>query len=104
MRSWQQLEIKKKRSRTVKKERTRFVLLMMVAILFVAVSLAQIQAVSGEDGKYTEVTVERGDSLWSLSSRHKPEHLDTRDYIEMVVSLNDLNSAVLFPGQVLKMP
>lgn len=104
VRSWQQFEACRKRERQLKKQKKRLVLLTIVFILFVAVSMTQIQAVSGEHDSYTEVIVQKGDNLWTLSRLYKPENVDTRDYIETILSLNNLDSAVLYPGQVLKMP
>ena len=49
------------------------------------------------------VTVQSGDSLWSVAERIAP-NADPRDVIADVVSLNGLESAVVSPGQQLAVP
>jgi LysM repeat protein len=49
------------------------------------------------------VTVESGDSLWSVAERVAP-NADPRDVIADIVSLNGLDSAVVSPGQQLAVP
>jgi LysM repeat protein len=49
------------------------------------------------------VTVQSGDSLWSVAERLAPG-ADPRDVIADLVSLNGLESAVVSPGQQLAIP
>jgi len=49
------------------------------------------------------VTVQSGDSLWSVAERVAP-NADPRDVIADIVSLNGLDSAVVSPGQQLAVP
>jgi hypothetical protein len=49
------------------------------------------------------VTVESGDSLWSVAERVAP-NADPRDVIADLVSLNGLESSVVSPGQQLAVP
>jgi LysM repeat protein len=49
------------------------------------------------------VTVQSGDSLWSVASRLAPK-ADPRDVIADLVNLNGLSSAVVTPGQQLAIP
>ena len=49
------------------------------------------------------VTVEAGDSLWTLAQRVAPEH-DPRDVVAQIRDLNDLPGAGLVPGQQLVLP
>lgn len=62
-------------------------------------------AASGEQTHVTfhYVTVQSGDSLWSVASRIAP-NADPRDVIADLVSLNGLSSAVVTPGQQLAIP
>ena len=45
--------------------------------------------------------VENGDTLWGIAEQHKPQWLDTRDYIRDVKSLNNLDSSALSTGDVI---
>ncbi|NUU08033.1 LysM peptidoglycan-binding domain-containing protein [Leifsonia sp. C5G2] len=60
---------------------------------------------SGEQShvSFQYVTVESGDSLWSVAERVAP-NADPRDVIADIVSLNGLESAVVSPGQQLAVP
>ncbi|WP_442786483.1 LysM peptidoglycan-binding domain-containing protein [Leifsonia sp. AG29] len=60
---------------------------------------------SGEQthASFHYVTVQSGDSLWSVAERVAPS-ADPRDVIADLVSLNGLQSAVVTPGQQLAIP
>ncbi|WP_454108693.1 LysM peptidoglycan-binding domain-containing protein [Leifsonia shinshuensis] len=62
-------------------------------------------AASGDQANVTfhYVTVQSGDSLWSVASRIAP-NADPRDVIADLVNLNGLDSAVVTPGQQLAIP
>ena len=48
-------------------------------------------------------SVHQGDTLWSIASAMAPNQ-DPRDYVAELVSLNQLQSASLVPGQDLVLP
>ena len=52
---------------------------------------------------FQHVTVESGDSLWTVAERIAP-NADPRDVIAALVTLNGLDSAVVSPGQALAIP
>ncbi|MDQ4039012.1 MAG: LysM peptidoglycan-binding domain-containing protein [Actinomycetota bacterium] len=49
------------------------------------------------------ITVEAGDTLWSLAEQVDPQ-ADPRDLIAAIMTLNDLDSPMIVPGQVLRLP
>jgi len=51
----------------------------------------------------TSVTVGAGDTLWSLAVLVDPE-ADPRDVIAAIMTLNELDSPILQPGQTLQLP
>lgn len=51
----------------------------------------------------SSVTVESGDTLWSLAQRLDPE-ADPREVIAAIMTLNGLDTPTLQPGQVLLLP
>ena len=53
--------------------------------------------------QFQYVTVETGQSLWSIAEKVAPS-ADARDVIADIVSLNQLDSAVVSPGQRLAIP
>ena len=50
-----------------------------------------------------ELTVQQGDTLWSIAVRLVPEE-DPRQTIDRIVSLNGLASMEIKPGQLLYVP
>ena len=78
----------------------------LVAVLFAAFSLgrsvSEAAAPSAQPAQHV-VTVEHGDSLWTLARRVAPDN-DPRDVVAQIRDLNDLSSAGLVPGQQLVLP
>ena len=78
----------------------------LVAVLFGAFSLgrsvSEAAAPSAQPAQHL-VTVESGDSLWTLAQRVAPDN-DPRDVVAQIRDLNDLSGAELVPGQQLVLP
>lgn len=55
-----------------------------------------------------EVTVEyvvsAGDTLWEIARAHATETLDLRSAVMTIQSLNGMDGATIYPGQVLLVP
>ncbi|MFE4951304.1 LysM peptidoglycan-binding domain-containing protein [Leifsonia sp. NPDC056665] len=90
--------------------RGRAVLTMLVALPIVIGAMVFAlngggAAATGEQAHVTfhYVTVQSGDSLWSVASRIAP-NADPRNVIADLVNLNGLSSAVVTPGQQLAIP
>lgn len=62
---------------------------------------AQSAAHAGVPGSATTVTVQAGDTLWSIAGRIAPAR-DPRAVVDELVSRNHLGGAALAPGQVLR--
>lgn len=56
------------------------------------------------DGPTDVVTVEAGESLWSVAAAVAPAGEDVRDVVERIVTLNGLGGEALQPGQLLLVP
>ena len=57
----------------------------------------------GFDTAVATVTVEAGESLWSVAAAVAPE-ASTADVVADLIAVNELSSAELLPGQVLVIP
>lgn len=78
----------------------------LVAVLFGAFSLGRSvseAAAPGAEPARHVVTVEHGDSLWTLARQAAPDN-DPRDVVAQIRDLNDLSTAGLVPGQQLVLP
>ncbi|WP_435870899.1 LysM peptidoglycan-binding domain-containing protein [Leifsonia williamsii] len=64
-----------------------------------------VAAASGDQAhvSFQHVTVQSGESLWSIAEELAP-NADPRDVIAELVTLNGLDSAVVSPGQQLAVP
>jgi nucleoid-associated protein YgaU len=52
---------------------------------------------------HSSVVVEPGDTLWSIARQVAPEE-DTRAVVDAIEDVNELDSTLLVPGQVLHLP
>lgn len=77
--------------------------ILALAASFTMASISGSFAGSQEAGELEYVTVQAGDSLWSLADTHAPD-ADPRDWIAEVVLLNALSSVDLKPGQQIALP
>jgi hypothetical protein len=75
---------------------------VMALSVFLASSgaLAESDAAS-DDFEY--MTVLSGDTLWSIATMISP-HEDPRDVVANIISLNQLETASLMPGQEIALP
>ncbi|TFU61426.1 LysM peptidoglycan-binding domain-containing protein [Jeotgalicoccus nanhaiensis] len=69
--------------------------LNMKKTIISAASLTALSAVAAANISASEITVESGDTLWSISS-------GTAQSVNEIKSLNNLTSDLIFPGDVLK--
>ena len=77
--------------------------ILALAASFTMASISGSFAGSEEPGVLEYVTVQSGDSLWSLADAYAPD-ADPRDWIAEVVLLNALTTVELTPGQQIALP
>ncbi|RKD34508.1 LysM peptidoglycan-binding domain-containing protein [Thermohalobacter berrensis] len=76
--------------------------LIIISILGVMSSLEKVYS-SGYT-EFIEVKVKRGDTLWNIAKKNNPNNDDVRKIVHKIMKLNDMESAEIFPGDVLKVP
>jgi nucleoid-associated protein YgaU len=88
----------------------RALVLLAVVLNLVVLGLAQLTGAPARAGAGptapvvgTQVTVDYGDSLWSIAVRIAP-NADPRDVVHQLRELNGLSSNLIQPGQVLLVP
>ena len=54
--------------------------------------------------RFVTVTVHRGDTMWTLASGRTPSGGNVQDTVDTILAANHLDSAVVVPGQHLKIP
>lgn len=85
--------------------RRRRAVIAAVALAGALTLLAGPRATAPASGPGTPraVTVQRGDTLWGLSTRYAPEGMDVRAYLDAVVELNGLEGP-LHEGARIRLP
>jgi LysM repeat protein len=77
--------------------------LIAVAAWFGIAGGSAIASSDSSSATFEYVTVESGDSLWTIAATIAPE-ADPRDVIADVMSLNQLDSSTVVPGQEIALP
>ena len=79
-------------------------ILVVAAVAVTGFITGQAAGANGSAAATSEhYSVHQGDTLWSIADSMAP-HQDPRDYVAELVSLNQLQSAGLVPGQDLILP
>lgn len=80
--------------------RTRYKALLVIAAIAILILLASRSKASHEFSR-SIYYVEYGDTLWDVASAYCPDDMDKREYINEIITLNDLPSAMIYEGQKL---
>ena len=88
------------------KERSNVELAIYIGILIIAIILAVILVVSADKIdliglQKIEHTVRRGETLWSITNIYRPNSVQPQIYIDELKRINDLETVVLVPGQII---
>ncbi len=91
--------------------RKRIGMFVVTAALFFALGLfaaslrTDASAEYASSKVYTSITVEPGESLWTIAAEYAGfEYSDTRDYVSEVMKLNNLSSDEIHSGEHLIIP
>lgn len=88
------------------KHKSRFIIFTVVLILLVmsAFSTITVNASGSSANVYETVTVQPGDTLWSIAERHMDDSKDIRKFIYEIKKLNNVSADTLTAGQKLMIP
>lgn len=90
------------------KSRLRFTIFVTIMIMFAVAGVNTIigfNDVSGqEEQTYVTVTVESGDTLWSIANDYMPSDMDQRKAVYIIKKHNNNTDGNLIPGQTIKVP
>ena len=73
-------------------------LLVVIVASFLYLTKPTLDRVDWDRQTYT---VQKGDSLWSLSGRYCPANVDRREWIGKVQKMNRLDSSIIHVGEKL---
>lgn len=75
------------------------VFIFVLGFMVINSVLASNEAV---ETKEIEYAVCKGDALWKIAEKYKLENQDPREYIYEVKKLNNMTSASIYEGQIIK--
>jgi cell division protein YceG involved in septum cleavage len=86
---------------TIWKNYSYVILLMGLALITSLIALMKVESTLS----YQKVTVQEGDSLWTISEELSKEHdLSTKQVMEWVSEKNNLATDIIMPGDSLIIP
>lgn len=79
-----------------------YVILFVLVLGFAFYLLPSALASEESYAENLPIIVQRGDTLWGISEKHhKDVGMSIQDYLSKIQSLNQLESAIIYPGQEL---
>ncbi len=91
------------RRRTARRRRAVVSLVFAVCIALIALTVAVDRTAPGSE-EYVLAHVQPGDTLWDIALRFGDSGVDTRHLVFMIRKANSLDSSVIMPGDVLRVP
>lgn len=82
--------------------------IVVLSVIYIGISHKEAPGTSASRASekyFTCITVEPGDTLWDIAEEYKTEeYASTQDYIDEVLSINNLNTANIVSGTSLLIP
>ena len=83
---------------------TAFVLIMLFAVTGIFNTMLGLNDALGlTKSEYIEVSVDSGDTLWTIAEEYMPSDMDIRKAVHIIKSINDIDNQ-LQPGQTVLIP
>jgi predicted Zn-dependent protease len=89
--------------------RKRFTLMPAIALAALSLmvtlpTLANVHLYAATAQHYALVTVQPGDTLWSIASAHTSANGDVQETIDRISAANHLQAATIQPGEKIRIP
>jgi predicted Zn-dependent protease len=89
--------------------RKRFTLMPAIALAALSLmvtlpTLSNMHLYAATPQRYTLVTVQSGDTLWSIASAHTGANGDVQDTIDRISAANHLQASMIQPGEKIRIP
>lgn len=93
---------------TVRRKTNRITLaltfIFIISFLLLLSTFGNVNAYGDGETEFMTITVEAGDSLWSIAEANTPEHIDLRETMSLIVKYNELKSELILIGDQLQVP
>ena len=94
------VRMKKEKKKTMRQRMLFAAAIVMAIVVFMTIDGSG--ETSGEP--LLEHYVETGDTLWSIAAEYKPEGRRMDEFVYEIKKLNDLESSLIFAGEILMIP
>ena len=84
--------------------RSRALLIISTVVVGLVLLLASTVEAGGGGTETVSYRVRGGDTLWEIAKAHGDDGADPRPGVETIRRLNDLETSVIHPGQVILVP
>ena len=80
----------------------RFITFIAIVLLLIITILAIKNKPSYEVAGTFNYYVNSGETIWSIASQFRPENMDIREYMDLLIAENDIKNCFIYPDQELK--
>lgn len=77
---------------------------LVLIISFSMIAVSSLNAEGETTKKCITISVNQGDTIWSIAKLHGTEDMDIREVIYDIQMENQLASAIIHPGQEIRVP
>lgn len=91
----------------VRRKRVTLMPAIVLAALSLSVTLPALSSMhlyAATAQRYATITVQPGDTLWSIASAHTSSSGDVQETIDRISATNHLQASMLMPGEKLRIP
>lgn len=77
---------------------------IIISIIFFSLLFLAVTSLGSESAEYNTVTIQEGDTLWSIVKSMQSDEMDPRKMISQIKRINKLEDSILQPGQMINIP
>ena len=81
-----------------------FLILSTIILAVFITGIVMAQDMNSNEVNYVQVIVKEGDTLWNIAKPFYNGKNDFREFIDDIRELNNLEQAIIYPGQTLNIP
>ena len=98
----------KKKHKIIIADKSRFIFFVVLVLTIVAITAVAFFSAGSVKGRnesdFMEVHIVKGDTLWDIAVTYNPGRKDIRKLVFDIMKANNMDSSVVFEGQVIKVP
>ena len=92
------------RARKLRRQRSAFLMVVMAVVVMMAHSAFSKPENIKDEYNVVSVTVQSGDTLWSIAGEYKPDNKDMREFVYEIAANNGIKDCEIVCGQTIFVP